>query len=237
MQKTYSSRLARRQGKKMIRQSWLMIILAIVGAALFLFVLMPQIVQLFFRIFGNGDLTFSQEDTVPPQIPIVTPLPEATKENTIEINGFGEPDSQVVIVDNGEEMARTDVDQDGNFTYTLELADGDNEINVYGVDKAANESNTKTFLVVKDNEAPGLAFEDLEDGKQITLRQNQTLTIRGETEPNSQLTLNDRNVYVSSDGTFSTSFYLNEGDNTLKFIVIDQADNRTEREVRVNFRY
>jgi hypothetical protein len=237
MQRQFTSRLARRQSKKIARQSMLMIGLAIAGLLLFIFIIMPQAIQLFFRIFGSGNLDFVQADSVPPQVPVLSLLPEATKESTLELKGYGEAGSDVVVVRNGEEVGRSEVNSEGQFTYNLELIDGDNLMGIYGIDDADNQSTSRSFLIVRDTEAPMLAFEDLEDDRQILLRENQNLQIRGETEPDSQLTLNDRSVYVKSDGTFSTSFYLNEGDNQLKFVVTDLAGNRTEREVRVNFKY
>lgn len=230
------SRLARRQGKKTVRRSLWMIFLAVGGSLLFLFVLMPQLIQLFFRIIGTGELSLESSDTVPPQIPVVSPLPEATKESSITVEGFGEPESDVVFVVNGQEMGKTAVDGSGAFTYTLDLTEGENSVNVYGVDAAGNESNSRQLMVAYDTQAPTLAFEDLEDGKQVMLRQNQTLEIRGETEPKSQLTLNERSIFVGSDGTFRTTYHLNEGENALLFTVTDLAGNRTERKVTVSFR-
>jgi hypothetical protein len=221
----------------MARQSVLMIILALIGALIFLFVVMPQVVQLFFRSFGAGDLNFKQEDTIPPQIPIISSPPEATDQEKVKLTGFGEAESRVAVVVNGEEMARVAIDDQGNFSYTLELTEGENLISLHGVDEADNESRTRDFVIVLDTEMPSLAFEDLDEGRQIVGRDNQNMNIRGETEPNSQLTLNERSVFVRSDGTFTAQFYLVEGDNTLKFMVVDQAGNRTEREVRVSFRY
>lgn len=221
----------------MIRQSTWMIILAIAGLLLFVFIVMPQAVQLFFRIFGAGDLSFSQEDSVPPQVPVVTLPPEATKESSVVLEGFGEADSQVVVVVNGQEDGKIDVNQEGQFLYTLDLTEGDNAVSLYGVDKAENKSNNRDFTIVMDKTAPSLAFEDLDDGKQVTLRKNQNFLIRGETEAGSQLALNDRNVYVNNDGTFSTNYYLQEGDNSLKFVTTDKAGNQTMREVRINFKY
>jgi bacillopeptidase F len=236
MPKDFSSRLARRQGKKMMRQSALMIFLAIAGLLLFVFVIMPQAVQLFFRIIGTGDLSSTANDTVPPQVPVVTLTPEATKETSLAIEGFGEADSEVVVVINGQEVGRTAVDTEGKFTYTLSLEEGENTVSLYGVDEAGNESHTRDFTVTQDNQAPTLAFEDLENGKQVTLRKNQTLEIRGETEVGAQLILNDRTVFVRTDGTFSTSLFLQEGDNALHFVATDKAGNTTDRSVTVNFR-
>lgn len=231
-----TSRLAKRRGKTMARKSMLTIILSIGGLLLFLFVLVPQLVQLFFRFFGGGELNLTREDIVPPQVPIINSLPEATAESLVTLEGFGEPASQVAIVLNGEELDKVVVDEQGSWSYSLGLEEGENLIVAYGIDEAENESNTKEIKIILDTELPALTFEDLENGKEIAGRSNQNLSIRGETEPNSDLTLNDKNVYVKSDGTFSTSYYLNDGENTLKFIVTDQAGNQAEREVKVNFR-
>ena len=237
MARRTTSRLARKQGKKIIRQSALMIILSIAGLLLFLFVIMPQVIQLFFRFLGTGDLNLIQSDTIPPQVPIIASQVEATNQPKVELEGFGEAESQVVVVVNGEEIDRVAVDKDGKFSYSLLLDEGENLINLYGVDQDDNESAGRQFVIILDRENPTLLFEDLNNGKQIIGRDQQNFQIRGETEPNAQLTLNERNVYVRSDGTFVTQVYLQDGDNVLKFVVIDQAGNRTEQEVRVNFRY
>lgn len=236
MQQHIPSRLARSQGKKITKQSVRTIVLSVAGILLFVFVLMPQLIQLFFRLIGTGDVSFQSADTVPPQVPILTPLPEATKEDTVTLHGFGEADSQLVIVINGEEKERIGINSQGEFSTTATLAEGDNTIAVYGVDAAKNESQPRTVRIALDKEAPSLAFEDLEDGKEVTLRANQNLEIRGETEPGSQLTLNDRIVFVSSDGTFRTTYHLDEGENELEFEAVDKAGNETKREVTVRFR-
>ena len=215
----------------------LMIGLALVGGLIFLFVIVPQFVQLFFRFFGGGDLGLNQDDTVPPQVPIISPLPEATSESTLELQGFGEAGSQVVIVLNGNELDRIEVDDQGEFSYSLNLEEGENQLVIFGVDEAENESNSRQLVIALDTKAPSLAFESLENGQEVLGRNNQQFVIRGETEPGSSLSLNDKNVYVALDGTFNTTYFLSEGENTLRFMVTDKAGNQIEREVKLNFRY
>ena len=236
MAKRVSSRLARRRGKTIARQSVTMIVLAIAGSLIFLFVIVPQLVQLFFRFFGGSDLGLDLGDTVPPQVPIVSPLPEATAESSITIEGFGEADSQVVFKLNGREVEQVEVNQQGEFSYPLALEEGENIVVLYGVDEAGNESTGRQFVIALDTEAPSLAFEALEDGQEAVGKNSQNFVIRGETEPGSTLTLNDRSAYVNLDGTFSITHYLQEGDNTLKFVVTDKAGNSTDREVKVSFK-
>jgi hypothetical protein len=47
--------------------------------------------------------------------------------------------------------------------------------------------------------------------------------------------LNDRLIVVDEAGQFSTTYYLNEGENVLRFVAIDQAGNQGELEIKVKF--
>ena len=237
MQRTPSSRLARNQGKKIARQSITMIIFSIGVVILFFFVLMPRLIDLFFNFLGTGDLSFNNDDEIAPQIPVVLQLPEATKESKLKVEGYADAESQVIFVQNGEKKDEVKVDDKGSFSYELTLSEGENLIGLYSRDEAKNESVVKEFKINLDTEAPGLELENLTDNQQIILKANQNYEIKGKTEPHAKLSINDRSVYVDSEGNFRTNYYLSEGDNQLKFIVEDQAGNKIEREVRVNFRY
>jgi hypothetical protein len=237
MKRTATSRLTRNQGKKMARQSVGMIIFSIATIIIFFFVLMPRIIDIFFRFLGTGDLTFKEEDTIPPQVPVVLPLPESVSDSALLIEGYGEAKTKIIVVNNGEKVDELVVDDDGAFKYEVNLIDGENKLAFYGVDDAENESTTKEVMVTLDTEAPTLELENLEDGQEILSKENQSYTIKGKTEPNSKLNINERSVYVDSEGNFKTSYYLQEGDNELKFIVEDRAGNQSERTIIVKFRY
>ena len=129
------------------------------------------------------------------------------------------------------------MDDEGKFQYELALTEGENKIGAYGKDEAENESVVKEAKVVLDTENPGLELENLTEDMQVITKENQNHSIQGKTEPYSRMTINDRTVYVDSEGIFSTSYYLQEGDNILKFKIEDKAGNFTEKEFRVNFKY
>lgn len=232
-----SSRLARKQKKTLKRQSALMIIASIGFVIIFFFVLMPRLVNLFFNIVGTGEISFEDKDQFPPQIPIISTRLEATTSSEVILSGYGEAESELVVVVNGEEQDRFKIDENGEFEIKAILTEGENLIVVYGIDEDENESETREISITVDTEAPTLLINDLEDDKQIELKKNQNLKIEGTTEVGSNLKLNDRSIYIDSEGNFSTSFYLNEGDNTLKFVVTDQAGNKIERELKIGFRY
>lgn len=237
MQQPISSRLARRQGEKMARQSVAMIVFSISVLVIFVFFLMPRLINLAFSFLGSGDISFKNEDKIPPQIPVVLPLPEATKESVLKLEGYGEAKTSIFIINNGTEVTSVTVDDEGKFSYELTLSEGENKIRLYGKDEAGNESTVKEVAVALDTEKPGLELENLTEDTQVITKQNQNYSIKGKTEPHSKLTINDRSVYVDGEGLFTTSYYLQEGDNTLKFKIEDKAGNATEKEFRVNFKY
>jgi len=212
-------------------------VFSVLAVILFVFVIMPRAINIFFGFLGTGDINFKEEDNVPPQIPIVLPLPESVKESALMIEGYGEAESMVIIIKNGEEVDEIKVDDDGSFKYEANLSEGENKIGFYGKDEAENESDVKEVFVTLDMESPTLELENLENGQEILLKENQSYLIKGKTEPHASLSINDRSGYVDGEGNFKVSYYLQEGDNELKFIIEDKAGNVTEQTLNIKFRY
>ncbi|MCC6711310.1 MAG: hypothetical protein IT416_03080 [Candidatus Pacebacteria bacterium] len=238
MQSATSSRLTRNQGKKIARQSLGMIVFAILAVLVFIFILMPKLIGLFFNFIGTGDLSFKEEDTVPPQIPVVLPLPESTKEDQLLVEGYAEAKTKVIILNNSEKVGEVTVDDEGAFEYELILVNGDNSLSFYGIDEAENESTVTTpFTIVQDKEAPTLELENLTNGQEILSKSNQNYVIKGKTEPRAKLSVNERSIYVNADGGFQSNYFLAEGDNELKFVMEDRAGNKAEQIITVKFRY
>lgn len=238
MQSPVSSRLTRNQGKKMARQSMVMVLFSIMAAGVFFFVLMPKLIDIFFGFLGTGDLSFNQDDQVPPQLPVVLPLPESTKEGTLVVEGYGEPKTKVVVLNNGEKVGEVKVDDEGAFKYDLALTDGENKLTFYGIDDAENESSTTNgFIITLDQEPPALELENLTDGQEILSKSNQNYSIKGKTEARAKLYINDRSVYVDAEGKFQASYFLAEGNNELKFTIEDRAGNKAEKIFNVKFRF
>jgi len=221
----------------MARQSVIMIVFSVLAVILFLFVIMPRAINMFFGFLGTGDISFKEEDNVPPQIPIVLPLPESVKDAALMIEGYGEADSMLIVVKNGEEIDEIQIDDTGSFKYEIDLSDGENKIGFYGKDEAENESDVKEVIVTLDMESPTLELENLENGQEILLKENQSYMIKGKTEPHAKLSINDRSGYVDGEGNFKVSYYLQEGDNELKFVIEDKAGNISEQTLNVKFRY
>ncbi len=231
------SRLSKRQQKKMVKQSLLITLTAIILLISFVVFIVPSLVQFAGNALDGGN-SVANQDQVPPQTPILSAPPAATNSAKLPITGYGEAGANAILVVDGEEVGQTEINQDGQFNFDVPLSEGENELIVYSVDQAENESRqTRNYIINLDVEAPSIELEQPQDGASFELRKNQLIEVKGRTEAEAKVFLNDRLVYADSEGLFSTRHQLNEGENKLKFRVIDQAGNVSEKEITVNFSF
>lgn len=201
----------------------------------FVFLIFPMLI----RFAGNlSSLSvFPQTDTIPPRIPAFAAPAEATQESSITLNGFGEPKSKVIVVKNGQEAATVDVNDAGEFNLSLNLDEGANEIALYGVDEAKNESSTsKTYTVNFDQKPPEVDWQTPEENKVVRNLREQAVEVKGKANEPAKIYLNDQFVANSADGEFSTQFNLQQGENKLTLKVTDSAGNETVVERMVSFK-
>ncbi len=229
------SRLAKREQKKAVRQTIIYLITAAVLVLAFIFVIVPGFLRFVASLSGNP--TQDSSDTFPPQVPVIAAPYEATSSASVDISGYGEADSQVVFVLNGSELEKQQIGSDGNFKASIPLTEGENLLTAYAVDANNNESSTgRTYTIIYDPEPPKLEITEPQPDQQYELRKNQTITIKGTTEANARVRVNGRLVFASSEGAFSTTYQLGEGDNKLTIEAEDKAGNITSKELNVKFK-
>ncbi len=215
----------RERGKK--NSSWLYIVLAVV----LVFVMAKWGVAAFLNLLAgptNSKNTkqTQTEDRIPPQIPVLSALPEATNSAKIKVSGFTEADVAVSITLNDTEVGTTQADKDGAFSIDVNLKDGQNDIMAKATDKADNTSQSQVKTIVLDTKAPEIKIDSPKDGTEFFGSKNQSVTISGKiNKANVELSLNNAFVRVGSDGSLATVFKLAEGDNSLTFIATDNAGN------------
>lgn len=218
-----------------MRQSVFYLILAIGLGLLFVLVILPRAVNVLFSFIEDSS-PIANQDTLPPQVPIIAAPATATTEETLMLSGYGEPESTVFVVVNGEKVAETTVAADGTFTQEVQLSDGSNTLKAYAVDKAGNESQVShQYTVTRDATAPDLEIAEPQEGQSFRLATNQTITVAGTTEPRARVTVNGRLTLADSEGKFSTTYYLQEGETELTITSTDEAGNTTEKKVTVTF--
>lgn len=231
-----SSRLLQHEQRRLLKQTILSVVGGIVIIILFMAVLMPAAVRLFFKII-DGNKAPGITDTLPPQVPVLSLPYQATNSATIALTGFGEANSKVSLVVNSSPVATIDVGGDGQFKQDLRLEKGDNDLVVYGTDAAGNESTqSNPYHVFMDDEALKIDVSEPTSPAEIVGKKNQQLMIKGKTKPNTKVYVNDRLNNVKEDGSFEILYPLAEGENTLKLHGVDKASNTVELELKVTFK-
>lgn len=175
----------------------------------------------------------NQSSTLAP--PVLNIPYEATNTAQITIKGYSTPKSKVSIYIDDNLQGETETLEDGTFELKdVSLNLGTN--NIYGKTQDANlESlSSKTIKVFYDSEKPILEILEPEDGKEI--QGERKIKIRGKTENAAKVFVNESRIITNSDGTFSTEYPLNDGENILTIKAVDEALNFTEIERKVIFK-
>jgi ABC-type sugar transport system permease subunit len=231
-----NSRLLKKQEKEMRRQTIFFIFLSLALLLFFIFIIVPNLIRLFFNFFGN-EATEIIENDFPPQTPILSEVPpEATFSAQLELAGYADPLSRVIFVINGDQVNEKLVNEDGEFVEQVQLDEGDNQLTIYAINDFGTESlQSKTYQIIFDDQAPPIEIIRPEPDTVIELKRDRITEVVGETEPLSKVYLNERLIVVDENGEFRTDYYLAEGENILKFVAIDLAGNQSELEIKVEF--
>jgi len=235
MRKRVSSRLAKQEKNKVVRQFWLFIVMAAILIGLFIFVILPNFINITSSFLGSA-VPLSPKDELPPYTPTLTAPPKATKDAELLLFGYAEAESEVFVIVNGEELESIVAQDDGSFQTTAVLTEGENILTVYARDAAGNESQlSRSYKIALDTEAPPLDISKPEENASIQGRTEQNLQIIGVTDPGVKITVNGQLTYAKQDGVFAYSFYLVEGKNDLLIVASDAAGNTTEKELTISF--
>ena len=232
------SRLQRKREKDSLKQAGKYILLTLVALFLVVKFGLPGLIRLaaFIGDLKSSSQPIEKSDTLAPGAPTLLPLPEATNSAKIAIAGYGESGATVKLSRGGIVVEETIADADGNFEFKdVVLKEGNNEFFAEAVDSESNASEpSRTYLVTYDAEPPQLTIEQPEAGKRFFDKES-PVTISGQTEVGTNLTINAKFVRVDSEGRFSVKWPLSEGDNQLDFLARDKASNETKKTLTVNY--
>ena len=229
-----NSRINKRQQKKAL---WLSLIF-IAGTAgllaLFFFILLPLLIgKPGSRSAGSEQM---EEDTLPPAPPMLNSTFEATNSAELNLSGYAEPNSLVLLRKNGMMADQATASESGYFEFSgFTLSSGPNKLEFIAKDEAENESEPSVFSVAYVTEAPELTLTSPADGATFSRRRDQVITIQGKTDANARVFVNDKVAIVSGDGSFSSLFQLQEGGNLLVIRSVSPAGTETKQELNVTF--
>ncbi len=164
-------------------------------------------------------------DTTAPDLRITSPANNfLTGASLIELRGRTEATANVTV--DGEPVT---VDANGLFVVKLPLAsDGSYSFDIISTDLAGN-FNEEFLTVIRDTVARYNISSPVEGLK----TRQKTLSVTGDVEPGSTLSVNGNSVSVRPDGTFIAEVILNDGQNTIVVQVRDKAGNLATKELIV----
>lgn len=231
------SRLSSVEEKRNIKKAVTFVILTLVSLVLLFFIGIPLLGRFtgFVSDLGKSNKPIGSTDKTPPAPPKFNTTPDFTNQTSVEISGNTESGATVKLTINGREVESLS-NKDGKFTVNVDLRSGDNNFSAYAVDPAGNVGQkTDDFKIVFDNKVPDLTIDSPADGSQFFGTKQKQVTIQGTTEPDTQVTINDRIISVDGSGKFQYSSSMGEGENKFNIKVTDQAGNLTEKDVIFTF--
>lgn len=168
--------------------------------------------------------------------PVLDPLPEATNSASLNITGRGDAGFTVIIYIDEEETKKFKIEDDGTFTLlTKRLAEGSHAISAKTTDDKGNLSDLSNVLTVSIKRAkPTLTINQPQDNARIVGDTN-TIIVTGTSDPDASVTINGRMALVEDEGSFTYSFTLSEGENTIQVVAADPAGNQTDLTRRVTY--
>lgn len=212
----------------------IVIIVSLIILVVLSFTFFAPAVGSIFKIFSRNKT--GQELIIKPNPPVITQLPDATKENKINITGYAQEGMTIKLFVNGPEKAETVVGTDGMFTFDeVELIKGRNTIFAKAIGTSNNESDkSQTYIVTVDDDSPEIDIESPQDGD-IVKNLDKRITIKGKLNEKATLTINDVIAVVKPDLTFEYTFGVDEGDVQIKIKAIDEAGNEKEEIINVKY--
>ncbi len=192
--------------------------------------------SLFSQNFRDAnDLNDTDKKVITLAPPIIDQLPTAVKENKIDITGYALAADKVNLYLNNKIVEETVTDEDGKFAFRkIVLREGKNIIKAKSQKSTDTESGfTREISVIYKKNPPALQIESPADNTEVEENKPNRLEVRGKTDPDSRVTINDFWAIVDDEGNFSYLYNLTQGENKLKIKAIDEAGNITEKEIKI----
>lgn len=167
--------------------------------------------------------------------PILDPLPEATNSSYLTVNGRAAPGTSVILYINTEEYKKLPVEESGIFTVSdIPVEEGEFTARAKVADEKNTSEESNIISTTIDRTAPTLTIHSPQD-KTTVNDGTHKVAVSGLTDEDMKVTINGRIVVLKSDGSFTYSMPLNDGENKLTIVSRDPAGNESRAERTVNY--
>lgn len=231
------SRLARYRSKQDKRQALAYLGLSLVFVFLIIRFGVPGFIQLVSWWTGKDAQKQEVDLGIPPQPPVLGDVPVATFSSQIKVEGFAMENTTVKLSVDGEAIDEVAAGDDGNFVFEkISLKEGKNELSFVTINEKDKESQPTKTTVTYDKTAPEIEILEPQNEAQVVGVAAQNISIKGKVDSNeTEVRVNGNFVIVGSDEHFEYRTRLSPGLNEFVITAVDEAGNKSELLLRVNF--
>ena len=216
------------------------IFFSLLGIIVIFFVLIkfgvPLLVNFSLFISGGKNASSPVTKTSPVFLssPILNSMPQATNSAKILIQGTALKFATIDLYINESLVDKTTAKEDGTFSFEVNLSKGVNRISAKAQKENIESTNSKNFEILFKDTVPSLSVFAPIDGQSFSKDQN-TLTVSGTSDSDTKVTVNDFRAIIDEKNNFSFLLPLKDGDNVIKISAVDQAGNKSEKEIKVKY--
>lgn len=189
-----------------------------------------------FMINGDQDEATQEESIEAIAAPHFTNIPKATENGIITISGNVSDDNGTLeIFVNNRKSVTQEIENKTSFELKgIKLNEGENFVKGRYTLNDRKSEFTKEYRVNYAKEAPKLDEISPGDGTEFK-RGDQEIEVRGKTEPQNTVMVNDFRAIVDENGRFSYFLRLNDGENTIKIKSVSPTGKETVKEIKVKY--
>ena len=170
--------------------------------------------------------------------PVITSPADGTftNEDTVTVTGTAAPTTTVTLYNNDQEVGTVSVGDDGTFSKTITLLQGENIITATASTDNGTTDPSQPVKVILDQEKPTLEITSPADGAKTN---HETITVEGTVNDShlDTVKVNGQKATVNDDGTYSKRIMLDEGDNVIRVVATDKAGNKTTKRITVKAKF
>ena len=135
---------------------------------------------------------------------------------------------------NDQKVKEKEISSSDNFSEEIgDLVNGNNEVYIKALTKdGKNSKKTEIFQVFYNNQKPKLEISEPADNLKTS---KQDLLIKGMTDKEVFIKINDLPIVVDANGSWQTNVSLKDGDNLFTIIASDLAGNTETKTLTVNY--
>lgn len=163
----------------------------------------------------------------------ISSIPQATNSAKIMVSGSILNFDTIEFYINAKKVKEIDSSSD---TFSEEIGDlekGDNNIYIKANSKdSKTEKNTITYKVFYKNDKPKLEITEPSDNSTTN---SQEIKVKGNTDKETYVKINDLPVVVDANGSFETLVRLKDGDNQIVAMAADIAGNVETKTIKVTY--